>query len=135
LVVITDVGIDAITRGLFALTNSLQSVVGCEATAQLEIWVVEGGGKLALKVGPREETRMVRQSREDHRADAIECVFRAYDELTKTIGRSEGACIDDLQAAVEYLLDEVKVARKDAQRLICRAKPLLRAASAPRQSQ
>ena len=78
---------------------------------------------------------MVRRGREDHRADANECVFMAYDELTKTIGRSEGACIDDIQAAVEHLLDAVKVARKDALRLICRAEPLLRAASAPRQSQ
>jgi hypothetical protein len=75
---------------------------------------------------------MVRQDREHYRADTIESVFTAYDELSKTIGRSEGASIDDLQAAVEHLLDAVKVARKDARRLICRAEPLLRAASAPR---
>ena len=78
---------------------------------------------------------MIRRGQEDHRADAIECVFIAYDELTKTIGRSEGACLDDVQAAVEHLLDAVKVARKDALRLACRPEPLLRAASGPRQSQ
>ena len=77
---------------------------------------------------------MVRRGREDHGADAIECVFIAYDELTKMIGRSEGAPLDDIQAAVEHLLDAVKVARKDAS-LICRAAPLLRAASGPRPSQ
>jgi hypothetical protein len=76
---------------------------------------------------------MVRGDREDYRANAIESMFTAYDELSKTIGRSEGACIDDIQAAVEHLLDAVKVARKDALRLICRAEPLLRAASGPRQ--
>ena len=78
---------------------------------------------------------MFRRGREDYRADAIECVFMAYNELSKTIGRSEGARIDDIQAAVEHLLDAVKVARKDALRLICRPEPLLRAASGPRQSQ
>ena len=78
---------------------------------------------------------MVRRDREDYRADAIESVFTAYDELSNTIDHSEGACIDDIQAAVEHLLDAVKVARKDALRLICRAKPLLRAASGPRQVQ
>jgi hypothetical protein len=78
---------------------------------------------------------MVRGDREDCRADAIESVFTAYDELSKTIGRSEGAPLDDIQAAVEHLLDAVKVARKDALRLISPAKPLLRAASGPRQSQ
>ena len=62
---------------------------------------------------------MFRRGREDHRADVIECVFMAYNELSKTIGRSEGASIDDIQAAVEHLLDAVKVARKDALRLIC----------------
>lgn len=77
---------------------------------------------------------MVRRDREDHRADANECMFMAYDELTKTISRSDGARIDDIQAAVEYLLDAVKVARKDALRLICRPEPLLRAASGPQQS-
>ena len=78
---------------------------------------------------------MIRRGQEDHSADAIECVFIAYDELTITLGRSEGACIDDIQAAVEHLLDAVKVARKDALPLICRTAPLLRAASGPRQSQ
>ena len=78
---------------------------------------------------------MFRRGREDHRADAIECVFMAYNELSKTIGHPEGACIDDIQAAVEHLLDAVKVARKDTLRLICRPEPLLRAASGPRQSQ
>ena len=78
---------------------------------------------------------MVRRDREDYRADAIESVFMAYNELSKTIGRSEGACIEDIQGAVEHLLDAVKVARKDALQLICRAKPLFRAASASRQSQ
>ena len=115
-------GIDAITRGLFAVTKSLQSSIGCEATAQLEIW-------------GSEETRMARRDREDYRADAIESVFMAYNELSKTIGRSGGASIDDLQAAVEHLLDAVKVARKEALRLACRPEPLLRAASGPRQSQ
>jgi hypothetical protein len=115
-------GIDAITRGLFAVTKSLLSSIGCEATAQLEIW-------------GSEETRMARRDREDYRADAIESVFMAYNELSKTIGRSGGASIDDLQAAVEHLLDAVKVARKDALRLACRPEPLLRAASGPRQSQ
>jgi len=65
---------------------------------------------------------MVRRDREDHRAGgagAIESVFIAYNELSKTIGRSKGASIDDIQAAVEHLLDAVKVARKDALRLIC----------------
>jgi hypothetical protein len=76
---------------------------------------------------------MVRRGREDYRADAIESVFTAYNELSKTIGRSEGAPLDDIQAAVEHLLDAVKVARKDSLRLICRAEPLLRAASGPRQ--
>lgn len=78
---------------------------------------------------------MVRRDREHYREDTIESVFTAYDELSKTIGRSEGASIDDLQAAVEHLLDAVKVAKKDALRLVCRAEPLLRAASGPRQSQ
>ena len=78
---------------------------------------------------------MVRRDREHYREDNIESVFTAYDELSKTIGRSEGASIDDLQAAVEHLLDAVKVAKKDALRLVCRAEPLLRAASGPRQSQ
>jgi len=76
---------------------------------------------------------MVRRGREDYRADAIESVFTAYNELSKTIGRSEGAPLDDIQAAVEHLLDAVKVARKDALRLIRRAEPLRRAASGPRQ--
>jgi hypothetical protein len=71
---------------------------------------------------------MVRGDREDYRADAIESVFTAYDELGKMIGRSEGACIEDIQAAVEHLLDAVKVARKDALQLIGRG----RAASGPR---
>ena len=75
---------------------------------------------------------MVREDREDYRAEAIESVFRAYDELSKTIGPSEGAPLDDIQAAVEHLLDAVKVARKDAQRLIRRAEPLRRAASCSR---
>ena len=75
---------------------------------------------------------MVRGDREDYRADAIESVFTAYDELSKTIDRSAGACIDDVQAAVEHLLDAVKVARKHAQKLIGRAEPLCRAASDPR---
>ena len=68
---------------------------------------------------------MVRRDREDHSADANESVFMAYNELSKTISRSEGASIDDIQAAVEHLLDAVKVARKDALRLICRPEPLL----------
>jgi 2-keto-3-deoxy-L-rhamnonate aldolase RhmA len=55
---------------------------------------------------------MVRGDREDYRAEAIESVFRAYDELSQTIGRSEGAPLDDIQAAVEHLLDAVKVAEK-----------------------
>jgi 2-keto-3-deoxy-L-rhamnonate aldolase RhmA len=78
---------------------------------------------------------MARRDREDYRADAIGSVFMAYNELSKTIGRSGGASIDDLQAAVEHLLDAVKVARKDALRLAWRPEPLLRAASGPRQSQ
>ena len=78
---------------------------------------------------------MVRRDREDHRAGAIESVFIAYNELSKTIGRSEGASIDDIQAAVEHLLDAVKVARKDALRLAGRPEQLLRAAPGPRQSQ
>lgn len=78
---------------------------------------------------------MVRRGREDYRADAIKSVFTAYDELSKTIGRPEGSGIDDIQAAVEHLLDAVKVARKDALPLICRAEPLLRAVSGPRSGQ
>jgi len=77
---------------------------------------------------------MVIRNREDCSADAIESVFMAYDELSKTIGRSEGAFVDDVQAAVEHLLDAVKVVRKDALRLACRPEPLLRAASGSRQS-
>ncbi len=46
-------------------------------------------------------------------ADAIEGVLIAYAELTKTIGRSEGACIEEIQAAVEYLLDAVKAASRE----------------------
>ena len=78
---------------------------------------------------------MVRSDREDYRPDAIESVFTAYDELSKAIDHSDGASIDDVQAAVEHLLDAVKAARKEAVRLISRPQPLLRAASGPRQSQ
>lgn len=67
---------------------------------------------------------MVR-ARGSRRADAIEGVLIAYAELTKTIGRSEGACIEEIQAAVEYLLDAVKAASRETP---------LRDASVPGQS-
>lgn len=78
---------------------------------------------------------MVEGVREGRGAAAVERLFIAYDELTKTIDRSEGARIEDIQAAVEFLLDAVKVARKDGPRLICRPEPLLRVASGSRQCQ
>ena len=75
---------------------------------------------------------MVKGGPKVRRAAAIKRVFNAYDELTQMIDRSEGASIEDVQAAVEYLLDAVKAARVHGPGLL-RAEPLLRAASGRRQ--
>jgi hypothetical protein len=75
-----------------------------------------GGRQTFAQAGPREETLVVKPEREGRRADAMERVLIAYDELTETIGRPEGAFIEEIQAAVEYLLDAVKVAGKEAPR-------------------
>jgi hypothetical protein len=77
---------------------------------------------------------MVKPEQESRCADPIEQVLTAYDELTKTIGRSEGARIEEIQAAVEYLLDAVKVASRVAPRLLLQAEALLRVVPGSRQS-
>jgi hypothetical protein len=92
------------------------------------------GEKPSLEPARARKTLMVKRGREGRRVDAVERVLNAYDELTKMIGRSEGACIEEIQAAVEYLLDAVKVARKEAPGLPLRAEALLRAVSGPRQN-
>ena len=74
---------------------------------------------------------MLKRKRESRCEDAMERVLIAYDELTETIGRPEGALIEEIQAAVEYLLDAVKLAGKEAPRQPLRAKTLHLAASSP----
>ena len=75
-----------------------------------------------------------REKKENRGADAMERVLIAYHELTETIGRPEGALIEEIQAAVEYLLDAVKVAGKEEPRQPLRAKTLHLAVSSHRQS-
>ena len=75
---------------------------------------------------------MVNLERESRCSDAMERVLIAYDELMETFGRPEGAFIEEIQAAVEYLLDAVKVAGKEAPRHPLRAKTLHLAESGPR---
>ena len=75
---------------------------------------------------------MVKRERENCGADAMERVLIAYYELTETIGRPQGAFIEEVQAAVEYLLDAVKVAGKEAPHQPLRVKTLHLAASGPR---
>jgi hypothetical protein len=95
---------------------------------------LEVGQRVTLApAGPREEAFMDKPRQESRCADPIERVLTAYDELTKTMSRSEGASIEEIQAAVEYLLDAVKVAAKKAPGLPLRAETLLRAASVSRQ--
>jgi len=77
---------------------------------------------------------MVKRERESRCADAMERVLIAYDELTETIRRPEGAFIEEIQAAVEYLLDAVKVAGKEAPRQPLRRKTLHLAVSGSRHS-
>lgn len=75
---------------------------------------------------------MVKRERERRRPDAMERVLIAYHELTETIGRPEGTLIEEIQAAVEYLLDAVKAAGKEAPGQPLRAKTLHLAVSGPR---
>jgi hypothetical protein len=77
---------------------------------------------------------MVKSAKERRGADAMERVLIAYRELTETIRRPEGALIEEIQAAVEYLLDAVKVAGKEAPHQPLRAKTLHLARSSHRQS-
>jgi hypothetical protein len=74
---------------------------------------------------------MVKRERESRCSGAMERVLIAYDELTEMIGRPEGTLIEEIQAAVEYLLDAVKVAGKEAPRQPLRAKTLHSAVSGP----
>jgi hypothetical protein len=91
------------------------------------------GDRLSLE-RPGRGNDMVKLEREGRCADAMERVLTAYDELTETIGRPDGAFIEEIQAAVEYLLDAVKVAGKEAPGHPLRAKTLHLAVSGPRHS-
>jgi hypothetical protein len=77
---------------------------------------------------------MVKREREIRGEDAMKRVLIAYHELTETIDRPQGAFLEEIQAAVEYLLDAVKVAGKETLRQPLRAKTLHLAAPGRRQS-